>query len=48
MIINTTPEIFKSFGQLRDISQKKICFYKSLTQNLHILKDGLLIKIPNH
>ena len=34
----------KSFGQLLDISPKNFMFY-ILTQNLYILKYGLLIKI---
>ena len=37
----------KSFGQLLDISPKNFIF-KNLTQNFHILKYGLLIKILNH
>ena len=36
----------KSFGQLLNISPKNFIFSK--TQNYHILKYGLLIKILNH
>ena len=35
----------KSFGQLLDISPKKLYFLKLLIQFFHILKYGLLIKI---
>ena len=39
----------KSFGQLLDISPKKIIFSKKLLiQNFHIFKYGLVIKILNH
>ena len=37
----------KSFGQLLDLLPKNFVF-KNLTQNFHILKYGLLIKIRNH
>ena len=37
----------KSFGQLLDVLLKHL-FKKLLIQNIHILKYGLLIKIPNH
>ena len=37
----------KSFGQLLDISPNNFIFLKILTQNFHILKYGLLIKILN-
>ena len=37
----------KSFGQLLDISPKHFIFLKTLTQNFHALKCGLLIKILN-
>ena len=37
----------KSFGQLLDVLPKHL-FKKLLIQNIHILKYGLLIKIPNH
>ena len=38
----------KTLGQLLDISPKNFVFLKVLTQNFHILKYGLLIKILNH
>ena len=39
----------KLFGQLLDISLKNVIFLKNLlTQNLHIVKYGLLIKILKH
>ena len=38
----------KLFGQLPDISTKKFMFFKPLTQNFYISKQGLLIKILNH
>ena len=38
----------KLFGQLPDISTKKFMFFKRLTQNFYISKQGLLIKILNH
>ena len=40
----------KLFGQLVDTSPKIFIFLKTqnLTQNFHILKYGLLIKILNH
>ena len=37
----------KSFGQLLAISQKNFIFLKLLTQNFHILKYRLLVKILN-
>ena len=37
----------KLFGQLLDISPKNVIFLKLSTQNFHILKNGLLIKILN-
>ena len=39
----------KSYGKLLDISPRNFIFLKSnpLTQNFHILKYGLLIKILN-
>ena len=38
----------KSFGQLLDSSLKILYFKNLLTQNVHILKYGLLVKIINH
>ena len=35
----------KSFSQLLDISPKNVIFLKLLTENFHILKCGLQIKI---
>ena len=37
----------KSFGQLLDMPLKNFTFLKTFTQNFHILKYGLLIKILN-
>ena len=37
----------KSFSQLQDTSPKNLYFQKFLTQNFHIFKYGLLIKILN-
>ena len=37
----------KSFGQLLDMPPKNLTFLKTFTQNFHILKYGLLIKILN-
>ena len=37
----------KPFGQLLDILPKNVIFLNTLTQNFHILKYGLLIKILN-
>ena len=37
-----------SFGQLLDISPKILFSWKLLTQNFHVWKYGLLIKILNH
>ena len=37
----------KSFGQLLDMPPKNFTFLKTFTQNFHILKYGLLIKILN-
>ena len=38
-----------SFGQLLDISPKAFIYFKKiLTQNFHIKKYGLMIKVLNH
>ena len=37
----------KSFGQLLNISTKTLYFQKPFTQNFHILKHGLRIKMLN-
>ena len=38
----------KLFGQLLEISPKKLIFLKNLVWNFHISKYGLLIKILNY
>ena len=38
----------KSFGQLLDILPMNFIFLKLFTQNFHVLKYGLQIKILNH
>ena len=39
--------LYKSFGQLLDISPKSFTFLKSLIHTFHTLNYGLLIKILN-
>ena len=44
-----TYALHKSFGQLQEISLKNVIYSKNLlTQNFHIYKYRLLIKILNH
>ena len=38
---------YKPFGQLLDISPKLFMFLENLTQNFHIMKCSLQIKISN-